>query len=138
MRNYDAVDRGLKRWEELLVTGQSSLPPTVTDKFRSLGDWGVLASSQVRLEMGMSLEISSETQCVRQRAAGAHWSETLGHEPGAGLPPFLESRASLTHADSLILGVSGSAGFFSKVGVPQILTRLSYPHGVPGDMQDSS
>lgn len=123
---------------ELIMTGQSSLPPAVMDKFRSLGDWGVPTSSQVRLEMGMSLEINSETQCVRQRAAGTHWSETLGREPGAGLPPFLESRASPIHADSLISDVSGSAGFFSKVRVPQIPTRLSYPHGVPGDMQDSS
>lgn len=62
------------------------------------------------------------------RAARAHWLETLGREPGAGLPPFLESRVSPTHVEPLISDVSGSAGFFSKVRDPQALTRLSYHH----------
>lgn len=40
--------------------GQSPLPPTETEKFRSLGDAGVLASYQGRLEAGTSLELALE------------------------------------------------------------------------------
>lgn len=66
----------------------------------------------------------SETQCVTWRAAGLTgqkpWAVNLGQA-------FLPS--SSTGPPPPMLNLCGSAGFFSKVRVPQTLTRLSCHHG---------